>query len=250
MNCPKCGAAMEAEYPSVIIFKCGLEHNKDPESDYESKQCLRNQLAQRTAERDSLVGDRDYLRTVRDDLHKCINELTAERDETADKLALCEIQYRGLLKEKRDLEAKVAKLQKRLVFADYKREQDEGLKRAMEVVEEFNIADTDLWDQLVAERDALRLAISRSGLDLSPCSGCGETVACLPDGMPYCEACAKKLEGECCESPLPMIQTTKFVCCLRTTATAKRSNASKRTASRRAAADTPKPASCCTCGSR
>lgn len=47
---------------------------------------------------------------------------------------------------------------------------------------------------MTAERDALRLAITRGGLDLSPCSGCGETVACLPDGMPYCEACAKKLE--------------------------------------------------------
>lgn len=44
------------------------------------------------------------------------------------------------------------------------------------------------------EWDALRFAISRGGLDISPCSGCGETVVCLPDGLPYCEACAKKLE--------------------------------------------------------
>ena len=32
-------------------------------------------------------------------------------------------------------------------------------------------------------------AIERSGFDLSPCMYCGETTVCIPDGLPYCEAC-------------------------------------------------------------
>jgi len=31
-----------------------------------------------------------------------------------------------------------------------------------------------------------------SGLDVSPCIACSRLVACIPDGLPMCEACAKK----------------------------------------------------------
>lgn len=36
---------------------------------------------------------------------------------------------------------------------------------------------------------AIEGAVNRSGFDVSPCRGCGEAVVCLPDGMPFCEAC-------------------------------------------------------------
>jgi hypothetical protein len=35
-------------------------------------------------------------------------------------------------------------------------------------------------------------AIDRSGLDISPCKGCSCAVVCIPDGLPFCEACATK----------------------------------------------------------
>jgi len=48
--------------------------------------------------------------------------------------------------------------------------------------------------QLKAENERLRLiedAIDNSGLDISPCRGCGEPVVCLPDGMSdWCAECA------------------------------------------------------------
>ena len=42
-----------------------------------------------------------------------------------------------------------------------------------------------------AEIERLRGAIRRGGWDISPCGACGEAVACLPDGLPMCEACAE-----------------------------------------------------------
>jgi len=48
--------------------------------------------------------------------------------------------------------------------------------------------------RLRAENERLRLiedAIDNSGLDISPCRGCGEPVVCLPDGMSdWCAECA------------------------------------------------------------
>ena len=44
--------------------------------------------------------------------------------------------------------------------------------------------------------DALDLLLARSGYDLSPCTHCGITVVCIPDGLPCCEACAEKVGGE------------------------------------------------------
>ena len=35
-------------------------------------------------------------------------------------------------------------------------------------------------------------AITRSGMDLSPCKGCGESVVCIPDGLALCKDCAEK----------------------------------------------------------
>ena len=43
-----------------------------------------------------------------------------------------------------------------------------------------------------AEIERLRGAIRRGGWDISPCGACGEAVACLPDGLPMCEACAER----------------------------------------------------------
>lgn len=53
MNCPRCGAKVAAESPCITIFECGSECDKDPSAFYETPQCLRNQLATVTAERDA-----------------------------------------------------------------------------------------------------------------------------------------------------------------------------------------------------
>lgn len=37
---------------------------------------------------------------------------------------------------------------------------------------------------------ALLEAIERSDLDVSPCTGCGRLVVCVPDGLCMCGACA------------------------------------------------------------
>ena len=34
--------------------------------------------------------------------------------------------------------------------------------------------------------------VNRSGLDLSPCQLCGETIICIPDGLACCKPCAEK----------------------------------------------------------
>jgi hypothetical protein len=44
--------------------------------------------------------------------------------------------------------------------------------------------------------DGLELLLARSGFDLSPCTHCGITVVCIPDGLPCCEACAEKAGGK------------------------------------------------------
>ncbi len=43
---------------------------------------------------------------------------------------------------------------------------------------------------------AMDAAMERSAFDLAPCSVCGEPAVCLPDGMPCCDPCGKKLEDE------------------------------------------------------
>lgn len=40
------------------------------------------------------------------------------------------------------------------------------------------------------ESNELKAAIGRGGCDLSPCMSCGQTVVCVPDGMPMCHTCA------------------------------------------------------------
>jgi hypothetical protein len=35
-------------------------------------------------------------------------------------------------------------------------------------------------------------AITNAGLDISPCMSCSRLVACIPDGQPMCEKCAKE----------------------------------------------------------
>jgi hypothetical protein len=39
-------------------------------------------------------------------------------------------------------------------------------------------------------------AITRSGMDLSPCKGCGQLVVCVPDGLACCKPCAEKMGGK------------------------------------------------------
>jgi hypothetical protein len=34
--------------------------------------------------------------------------------------------------------------------------------------------------------------LARSGMDLSPCKSCGQTVICIPDGLALCKDCAEK----------------------------------------------------------
>lgn len=34
--------------------------------------------------------------------------------------------------------------------------------------------------------------VKRSGFDLSPCQGCALDIVCVPDGLPFCESCAKE----------------------------------------------------------
>ena len=41
----------------------------------------------------------------------------------------------------------------------------------------------------IAELEAM---IDRSGWDQSPCLVCGETVLCLPDGLPICRRCKRQ----------------------------------------------------------
>ena len=38
-------------------------------------------------------------------------------------------------------------------------------------------------------------AITRSGMDLSPCKSCGELVICIPDGLALCKDCAEKADA-------------------------------------------------------
>lgn len=57
--------------------------------------------------------------------------------------------------------------------------------------------------KLVAELEAkqaeydkmLNDLLDDSGMDLSPCRTCGETVICIPDGLALCKACAEKAGG-------------------------------------------------------
>jgi hypothetical protein len=42
-------------------------------------------------------------------------------------------------------------------------------------------------------QNKLQELVQRSGLDLSPCRICGETIICLPDGLACCEPCADKV---------------------------------------------------------
>ncbi len=53
-----------------------------------------------------------------------------------------------------------------------------------------------LLEERKVEMDAdlleLQARIKRSGLDESPCKGCGETVICVPDGLPMCKKCAEE----------------------------------------------------------
>lgn len=35
--------------------------------------------------------------------------------------------------------------------------------------------------------------LDRSGLDVSPCRLCENTVICIPDGLAICKACAKEV---------------------------------------------------------
>jgi predicted RNase H-like nuclease (RuvC/YqgF family) len=146
MKCPKCGCKTLANENTQGVWSCGTKSWSYCSDVIESPQCLRNQLKQRTAERDELRFENAKLKaelTLIDHEHKSeLAQRTAERDE--------------LLAENHQLKANLAECE--------------------------------------TEWDALRFAISRGGLDISPCSGCGETVVCLPDGLPYCEACAKKLE--------------------------------------------------------
>lgn len=46
--------------------------------------------------------------------------------------------------------------------------------------------------QLAQGDGELRAAIKRGGFDVSPCRLCGETVVCIPDGLPCCEECGKE----------------------------------------------------------
>jgi len=39
-------------------------------------------------------------------------------------------------------------------------------------------------------------AIKRSGYDVSPCMQCGEPTVCLPDGLPCCDECGRRLMQE------------------------------------------------------
>jgi hypothetical protein len=38
-------------------------------------------------------------------------------------------------------------------------------------------------------------AVSESDQDVSPCGLCGTPTLCIPDGLPCCDACAKKEKG-------------------------------------------------------
>jgi len=49
-----------------------------------------------------------------------------------------------------------------------------------------------LNDKIAAYDKALEI----SAFDLAPCMECGELVFCLPDGLPICDPCGKKLEEE------------------------------------------------------
>jgi hypothetical protein len=35
-------------------------------------------------------------------------------------------------------------------------------------------------------------AVADSDQDVSPCGACSAPVLCIPDGLPWCEACARK----------------------------------------------------------
>lgn len=39
---------------------------------------------------------------------------------------------------------------------------------------------------------SLNALLARSGMDLSPCRTCGETIICLPDGLACCKPCLAK----------------------------------------------------------
>ena len=41
-------------------------------------------------------------------------------------------------------------------------------------------------------QNKLQELVARSGLDLSPCQLCGETIICIPDGLALCKDCAGK----------------------------------------------------------
>ena len=46
--------------------------------------------------------------------------------------------------------------------------------------------------ELEAGLSALLAAIAAGGFDVSPCRSCGTPVVGLPDGLPWCKACAEK----------------------------------------------------------
>jgi len=54
------------------------------------------------------------------------------------------------------------------------------------------VIDIDISEDLERAKE-IADAFSRSGLDVSPCRSCGESVICIPDGLPYCDECN---EGE------------------------------------------------------
>lgn len=49
-----------------------------------------------------------------------------------------------------------------------------------------------LLDSTVNYSDSLNALLTRSGMDLSPCRICGETIICLPDGLACCKPCLAK----------------------------------------------------------
>lgn len=51
---------------------------------------------------------------------------------------------------------------------------------------------TAMLNSVYARANRLSDAIDAGGWDMSPCGACGTAVVCLPDGLPLCEACARK----------------------------------------------------------
>lgn len=56
-------------------------------------------------------------------------------------------------------------------------------------------ADEHVQSLMIAHQHALTdvaQAVADSDMDVSPCSMCHKPILCIPDGLPCCEACAKK----------------------------------------------------------